>query len=224
LRQFLIYDDAAVTHWKGGHKTTCVPFDGVGATIVCRPTFEDDDCYGFKDIRSMMRAGMDDGEGERHKYEKETGTDGHKEQSSKPYRKTHRQTKWLPFRPSMLGKPMIVKVQVPGMMPLGTSPFHSSSPIDPASFAKNVGITLAQAEEMLGRAASDGGKILVYNRSRDFVCTVTASDQPKVYARLEAVVREKGSLGGLKGYFVAELESPERLRIKVGEILADQPW
>ena len=194
---------------------------------MCKPTFGDDDVYEFKDIRSMMRAGMDDGETERRKYEKEMDADGRKEQSSKSYRKTPRQMKWLPFRPSMLGKPMIVKVQVPGLMPSGTSPVHSVSPIDPADWAKDMGITLAQAEEIFslyGRAASVDGKILVYNRSRDFVCTVTAIGQPKVYTRLEAVVREKGSLGGLKGYFAAELESQERLRIKVGEILADQPW
>jgi hypothetical protein len=41
---------------------------------------------------------------------------------------------------------------------------------------------------------------------------------------IESVIKEKGSINGGKAYFVAELQSENRLRIKTAEVLAEQPW
>jgi len=70
---------------------------------------------------------------------------------------------------------------------------------------------------------SDAGPLLVYNRNRDFMCTLLQADQPQEYGALSTVVKEKGPMG-LKGYFTAELLSDDKLAIKVNEILAAQPW
>ncbi|TFY83377.1 hypothetical protein EWM64_g638 [Hericium alpestre] len=65
--------------------------------------------------------------------------------------------------------------------------------------------------------------LLVYEKKRDFVCEVKRADCPQDYDRIMQVIREKG-VGGLKGYFAAELRSKDELVVKVGEILAEQPF
>ena len=140
---------------------------------------------------------MEDEEAQRREDEKLMAARGLKGPNTSQPPKAHKQLKFIPFRSSMLGKSMIVKLQVPVV--------YRDGPL-PSFYMKGM------------------GEILVYNKSRDFVCTIHEQHQSEVYARLEAVVRAKGSVGGLKGYFVAELESKDRLKIKTGEILADQPW
>ncbi|KAJ6491580.1 ankyrin [Mycena vulgaris] len=67
------------------------------------------------------------------------------------------------------------------------------------------------------------GDLLLYTKKRDFACTIRRVDDPAEYDRISAVVRTKG-VGGAKAYFAAELESKEKLVVKVSEVLAEQPW
>ncbi|KAJ6558131.1 ankyrin repeat-containing domain protein [Mycena capillaripes] len=67
------------------------------------------------------------------------------------------------------------------------------------------------------------GDLLLYTKKRDFACTIRRSDSPAEYDRISQVVRTKG-VGGAKAYFAAELESKEKLVVKVSEVLAEQPW
>lgn len=67
------------------------------------------------------------------------------------------------------------------------------------------------------------GDLLLYTKKRDFACTIRRSDGPTEYDRISQVVRTKG-VGGAKAYFAAELESKEKLVVKVSEVLAEQPW
>jgi len=67
------------------------------------------------------------------------------------------------------------------------------------------------------------GDLLVYNKKRDFVCSVQRANNPDAYLRISQVVRDKG-VGGAKAYFPAELKSKEELLIKVGDVLAEQAF
>jgi hypothetical protein len=67
------------------------------------------------------------------------------------------------------------------------------------------------------------GELLLYTKKRDFACTIRRSDGPEEYDRISQVVRTKG-VGGAKAYFAAELESKDKLVVKVSEVLAEQPW
>ncbi|CAK5263662.1 unnamed protein product [Mycena citricolor] len=75
----------------------------------------------------------------------------------------------------------------------------------------------------LEASKKSSGDLLVYTKKRDFACTIRKRDAPAEYDRIAAVVREKG-VGGAKAYFAAELESRDRLVVKVTEVLAEQPW
>lgn len=146
-----------------------------------------------------MADDIGDGERERRRDEKYMAAYGLREEpNAKPAPKAPRSLKFVPFRHVMLGKSMIVKLQLP------VGPYIRDKP----------------ATKVEGQIR----EILVYNRNRDFVCTIIDDLQPEVYTRLETVIKDKGSLGGLKGYFAAELESQDRLKVKIGDILADQPW
>ncbi|CCM04154.1 uncharacterized protein FIBRA_06316 [Fibroporia radiculosa] len=90
-------------------------------------------------------------------------------------------------------KAMIIKVQLPQKL-----------------FGMETGSTLS-------------GDLMVYNKKRDFLCTLTKAENPGSYARLFEVVKEKG-VGGCKAYFPAELRAQYELVIKVGEVLAEQPF
>ncbi|KAF7290580.1 hypothetical protein MIND_01298100 [Mycena indigotica] len=67
------------------------------------------------------------------------------------------------------------------------------------------------------------GDLMVYTKKRDFACTIRRSDGPEPYEQISEVVRTKG-VGGAKAYFAAELESKDRLVVKISEPLAEQPW
>jgi hypothetical protein len=71
--------------------------------------------------------------------------------------------------------------------------------------------------------ARSTGDLLLYTKKRDFACTIRRVDAPEDYDRISQVVRTKG-VGGAKAYFAAELESKEKLVVKVSEVLAEQPW
>jgi hypothetical protein len=64
--------------------------------------------------------------------------------------------------------------------------------------------------------------MMVYNRTKDLSCQISPDGQAMEYARLEKKIREGGWMG-MKGYFMAEV-GDDTLKIKVKEILANQPW
>lgn len=65
--------------------------------------------------------------------------------------------------------------------------------------------------------------LLVYNKKRDFVCSIRLVDNPDGYERISSVVRTKG-VGGAKAYFAAELRGKDELVVKIDEVLAEQPF
>ncbi|KAJ6512932.1 ankyrin [Mycena sanguinolenta] len=74
-----------------------------------------------------------------------------------------------------------------------------------------------------GAVVRSTGDLMVYTKKRDFVCRIRRADAPEDYERISEIVRTQG-VGGAKAYFAAELESKDRLVVKVGEVLAAQPW
>ncbi|KAI0058248.1 ankyrin [Artomyces pyxidatus] len=94
------------------------------------------------------------------------------------------------------------------------------------SYPKNVIVKIQVPwERSLDAAALNAlqGPLLVYTKKRDFVCQIFREHAPAAYDRVCRVVRSK-CVGGAKGYFAAELKSAEELVVKVGEILAEQPF
>lgn len=67
------------------------------------------------------------------------------------------------------------------------------------------------------------GALFVYNKKRDFVCTVQKESCSDSYDTIVQIVRSRG-VGGAKAYFAAELKNPDELVVKVSEVLAEQPF
>ncbi|KZT67860.1 hypothetical protein DAEQUDRAFT_672474 [Daedalea quercina L-15889] len=67
------------------------------------------------------------------------------------------------------------------------------------------------------------GPMVVYDKKRELVCVLEASGNEDAYMRIATTVWTKG-VGGAKAYFPAELKSKDELVIKVGEVLAEQPF
>lgn len=65
--------------------------------------------------------------------------------------------------------------------------------------------------------------LLVYDKKRDFVCSVRRGDGFDAYDKIYAAVRAHG-VGGAKAYFAATLKSENELVVKVGDVLAEQPF
>ncbi|KAF8147766.1 ankyrin [Mycena galopus ATCC 62051] len=80
-----------------------------------------------------------------------------------------------------------------------------------------------QVPNTLDPKQASTGDLLLYTKKRDFACTIRRSDTPADYDRISQVVRTKG-VGGKKAYFAAELESKDKLVVKISEVLAEQPW
>jgi hypothetical protein len=57
--------------------------------------------------------------------------------------------------------------------------------------------------------------MLVYNKTREFICWIYPHGQSQTYAEIEAIIEEKECLG-MKGCFTVELEAEDCLRIKTG--------
>lgn len=74
-----------------------------------------------------------------------------------------------------------------------------------------------------GYAPAQAGDMLVYTKKRDFVCRIRPEDGVDAYRRLAQVVHEQG-VGRAKAYFSAELKDKDELVIKVGDVLAEQPF
>ncbi|KAI0642910.1 ankyrin [Trametes meyenii] len=67
------------------------------------------------------------------------------------------------------------------------------------------------------------GDLMVFDRKRTLVCRIRRQDNPDAYLRLSRMVRKNG-VNGAKAYFWAEMDSPERLQVKVSEVLAEQAF
>ncbi|KAI9463433.1 ankyrin repeat-containing domain protein [Boletus coccyginus] len=67
------------------------------------------------------------------------------------------------------------------------------------------------------------GELFIYNKKRDFVCTVARASNSVAYDAIVQTVRSRG-VGGAKAYFAAELKNPDQLVVKVSEVLAEQPF
>ena len=67
------------------------------------------------------------------------------------------------------------------------------------------------------------GSLFIYNKKRDFVCTVTRGSCPDAYDAIVQLVRSRG-VNGAKAYFAAELKNPDELVVKISEVLAEQPF
>jgi len=73
------------------------------------------------------------------------------------------------------------------------------------------------------QVSTGGDGILVYSKGKKFLCELHRQDGPQAYQQLVDTIEKKGFLGK-KAYFTAELLEDGRLAIKVGEVLALQPW
>lgn len=103
-----------------------------------------------------------------------------------------------PLRPGLTrneaeNKSMVIKIQVPVDL-------FTNSPINSAL-----------------------GSLFIYNKKRDFVCTVPRTSCPDAYDAIVRIVRSRG-VGGAKAYFAAELKNPDELVVKISEVLAEQPF
>ncbi|KAJ7028262.1 hypothetical protein C8F04DRAFT_1291468 [Mycena alexandri] len=67
------------------------------------------------------------------------------------------------------------------------------------------------------------GDLLIYTKRRAFACTIRRVDNSHEYDRLSAAVRNHG-IAGVKAYFMAELESRDKLVVKISDVLVEQPW
>lgn len=67
------------------------------------------------------------------------------------------------------------------------------------------------------------GGLLIYNKKKDFMCTISRNGNANAYDEIVRTVRSKG-VGGVKAYFAAELRSRDELVVKISEPLAEQPF
>ncbi|KAH7920440.1 ankyrin [Leucogyrophana mollusca] len=72
-------------------------------------------------------------------------------------------------------------------------------------------------------ARNTGQSLLVYNRKRDFTCSISKAENPVHYDEIVNTVLSKG-VNGVKAYFVAELKSRDELVVKISEVLAEQSF
>jgi hypothetical protein len=96
---------------------------------------------------------------------------------------------------------MIIKIQVPCISMPSMSPVLAKSGIIPIGMAT----------------------FIIYDKKKEFKCTVHRKNCPSAYDKIDRMVKEKGINGG-KGYFMAEWKSKEELVVKVSELLAEQPF
>jgi hypothetical protein len=117
-----------------------------------------------------------------------------------PTKAKHKSTgaAWPPRRD--LPKQLVIKVQLQGFYP-------GVDDINKASVA----------------SASGSDSCLVYTKKRDLVCTLTREQNPQTYGQLMHVIKEKG-VAGVKAYLSAEMESKNKLIIKVDDVLAVQSF
>ncbi|KAH9850149.1 ankyrin [Lenzites betulinus] len=69
--------------------------------------------------------------------------------------------------------------------------------------------------------AAELGDLMIFDRKRSLVCRIRREDDEEGYLRISRVVRQKGVCGA-KAYFPAEMTRPDKLVVKVSEVLAEQ--
>ncbi|KAL4078090.1 hypothetical protein J3A83DRAFT_4356774 [Scleroderma citrinum] len=76
------------------------------------------------------------------------------------------------------------------------------------------------------RAAYGIGGLLIYNKKRDFMCTINREGNAEAYDAVVQTVRTRGvsGMGEAKAYFAAELKNRDELIVKISEPLAEQPF
>lgn len=100
----------------------------------------------------------------------------------------------------------------------------------PITDAANITIKAQLPLADSGDARAHGlGDILVYNKRRTFICTIKEGENGAAHRRLAQVIREKGvrlAAGGqgVKVYLQADLRGRDQLVVRVGEVLAEQPF
>ncbi|KAG0701654.1 ankyrin repeat-containing domain protein [Suillus ampliporus] len=67
------------------------------------------------------------------------------------------------------------------------------------------------------------GGLLIYNKKKDFMCTVQRAANANAYDEVVRAVKSRG-VGGVKAYFAAELRTCDELVVKISEPLAEQPF
>ncbi|KAA1466978.1 hypothetical protein DENSPDRAFT_63519 [Dentipellis sp. KUC8613] len=117
-------------------------------------------------------------------------------------------------------------------LPTGATPaHHMRSAHQPSAFPKSVIVKIqvpyvgdmSPEDQVRFASYASQSPMLVYTKKRDFVCQIKRPDDPAAYDRVAQIIREKG-VGAAKGYFAAELKSADELVVKVGEVLAEQPF
>ena len=70
-------------------------------------------------------------------------------------------------------------------------------------------------------ASVDGNpRMTICNKKRSFECFLEYDKDPVAYERIKKMLNEKG-IGGLMGYFAAELRSKDELAINIAECLPE---
>jgi hypothetical protein len=68
---------------------------------------------------------------------------------------------------------------------------------------------------------NEDGSYNIFRQKRDLGSVVRQEDCPEDFDRVCRVI-EKEAISGAKGYFVARLESRDKLAVKISELLASQ--
>ena len=100
---------------------------------------------------------------------------------------------------------------------------HERTSHIPTKFPKSAIIKVQVPLGVNGLAHNSKDDILIYTKKRDFVCVIRCQDNPSGYDRISRTVRTKG-VGGAKAYFAAELKDKNTLIVKIGDVLAEQPF
>ena len=86
-----------------------------------------------------------------------------------------------------------------------------------------VKIQLPFSVRLGGPTPEEVGDMLVFDKQRTIVCRIRREDGPEAYLRISRTIRTKG-LQGCKAYFPAEMQTTDKLVIKIAEVLAEQPF
>lgn len=209
--------------WKDGHKSNCRPFNDKKFTLTCKPTYGGYASGMNIDLFTRRLVGQPDGEGRRKEVIRKWECDqGLRRRIKGPPPKKETSDSLMKLSTSVptgfIGKTITVKAIIPSAIrppPLTERQLESLSTfgLDPSLVAK-----LVDEEE-----ADDKHEVVIYDKTKRFSCKILPDGQPEEHARLEGIIREKG-LMGVKAFFVAELESADSLKIKIGDMLAVQAW
>jgi hypothetical protein len=213
------------TDWKAGHRESCLPFEDPAVTLSCKPTYG-----GYAnglniDLFTRKLVGQPDGEGKQQEvirnWEYEQMGRRRIKPSPKRIETTDAPMKLATSAPrGFLGKTITVKAVIPSALKAGAMSEQQLAAI--ASFGLDPTLVRTLVEEKPAELRGQSA-VVIHDKTKRFSCTILPEGQQEEHARLEGVIREKG-LMGLKAFFMAELESEDNLKIKIGDMLAVQAW